>query len=74
MNTIFDIFHLQVLTLQGFAASFAKAGAKALYLTGRSVVSLEEAKRLVRRLNPRVAVVTKAVDIQQESQIQGLFD
>jgi NADP-dependent 3-hydroxy acid dehydrogenase YdfG len=59
---------------KGFAASFAKAGAKALYLTGRSVPSLEETKRLVRSLNPSVTIVTKAVDVQDELQITELFE
>lgn len=61
-------------TRKGFATSFAKAGAKALYLTGRSLASLEETKRLVTSLNPSVTVVTKAVDVQDSLQIKELFD
>ncbi|GIK05566.1 hypothetical protein Aspvir_009679 [Aspergillus viridinutans] len=58
---------------KAFAASFAKAGSKTLYLTGRSVANLEETKKLVYGLNPNVEVVVKAVDVQNESQVAELF-
>jgi len=59
---------------KGFAASFAKAGAKALYLTARSEASLATTKKLVQNLNPNITVITKAVDVQNESQVIELFD
>jgi NADP-dependent 3-hydroxy acid dehydrogenase YdfG len=61
-------------TGKGFAASFAKAGVKALYLTGRSIPSLQDTKRLVQSLNPIVTVITKVVDVQDGLQIKELFE
>jgi short subunit dehydrogenase len=65
---------LKLAAAKGFAASFAKAGAKALYLTARSEASLAATKKLVQNLNPNIAVITKAVDVQNESQVIELFD
>jgi NADP-dependent 3-hydroxy acid dehydrogenase YdfG len=71
-HSYFRIANLAVL--KAFAASFARAGAKALYLTGRSIASLEETKKLVLSLNPSVTLVTKAVDVCDELQIIELFE
>jgi NADP-dependent 3-hydroxy acid dehydrogenase YdfG len=65
---------LKLASAKGFAASFAKAGAKALYLTARSEASLAATKELVQNLNPNTTVITKAVDVQNESEVIELFD
>ena len=68
------IQHANVEVTKGFAASFAKAGSKVLYLTGHSVASLEETRQKVLSLSPSVEVVMKAVDVQNERQVVELFE
>lgn len=55
------------------ALSFAKAGAKALYLIARSQDGLEKTRELVLSINSNVKVFTKALSITDEDAVRELF-
>lgn len=53
--------------------SFAKAGAKALYLISRSQDGLDKTRELVLSTNSDVKVFTKAISITDEDAVRELF-
>lgn len=55
------------------ALSFAKAGAKALYLIARSQDGLDKTKERVLSINSDVKVFTKAMSITDEDSVRELF-
>ncbi|KAL3448217.1 hypothetical protein BJX65DRAFT_317461 [Aspergillus insuetus] len=57
-----------------FAASFARAGAKAIALLGRSAKDLAETKKLVKEINPETLVHSIAVSITDASDVAKAFD
>ncbi|KAL7905386.1 putative oxidoreductase ucpA [Trichoderma velutinum] len=58
---------------EAMALSFAKAGAKALYLISRSQDGLDKTRELVLSINSNVKVFTKALSITDEDVVQELF-
>jgi len=56
------------------AVSFARAGAKALYLVARSQSGLEKTRQLVQSTNPNVKVILKSMSVTDESAAKGLFE
>lgn len=55
------------------ALSFAKAGAKALYLIARSQDGLDKTRELVLSINSDVKVFTKALSITDEDAVREVF-
>ncbi len=55
------------------ALSFAKAGAKALYLVARSQDGLDKTRELVLSINSDIKVFTKALSITDEDAVRELF-
>ena len=58
---------------QGFAPAFAKANAKAIVLVARNKAEVEATGRDIKNLNPKVQVLTQALDIRDKSAVQALF-
>lgn len=54
--------------------SFARAGAKALYLVARTQSGLEETRQLVQSTNPDVKVFLKSMSVTDESAAKELFE
>ncbi|KUJ18760.1 NAD(P)-binding protein [Mollisia scopiformis] len=63
----------QGLGRHGFAQAFAKAGVKALVLVARNADGLEAAAREVKAVNPKIQVLTQAMDIRSEDEVKKLF-
>lgn len=59
--------------IQGFAASFARAGAKALVLIARSASKLAETAADVKAINPKVETLTIPTDISNEASVIAAF-
>jgi hypothetical protein len=59
--------------LQGFAPAFAKANAKAIVLVARNKSELESAGEEIKNINPKVKVLTEALDIRNQDSVQALF-
>lgn len=62
------------LASKGLAVSFARAGAKALYLIARSQSGLEETRQLVKCTNSDVKVILKSMSVTDESAAKELFE
>ncbi len=58
---------------KGFAASFAKAGAKALVLIARSASSLAETAADIKAINPEVETLMIPTDISDEASVNAAF-
>jgi len=58
---------------QGFAPAFAKANAKAIILVARNEAEVEAAGREIKEINPKVKVLTQALDIRNQTSVQALF-
>jgi len=58
---------------QGFAPAFAKANAKALVLVARNESELEAAGREIKIINPKVQVLTQALDIRNKDAVKALY-
>ncbi|KAL2815255.1 hypothetical protein BDW59DRAFT_153925 [Aspergillus cavernicola] len=58
----------------GFAASFARANAKALALLGRSAAGLAETEKLVKNINPGIEVYSITVDVTDAAKVAKAFD
>ncbi|KAG4436873.1 hypothetical protein IFR05_007636 [Cadophora sp. M221] len=63
----------QGLGRKAFAASFAKAGAKAIILVARNPEELEASSQEIKKINSEVLVLAQSVDIRDESAIRDLF-
>jgi hypothetical protein len=59
--------------IQGIAPAFAKANAKAIVLVARNEVEVEATGRDIKGLNPKVQVLTQALDIRDKSAVEALF-
>ncbi|KAL3483883.1 hypothetical protein BJX62DRAFT_249073 [Aspergillus germanicus] len=57
-----------------FAASFARAGAKAIALLGRSADDLAETEKLVGEINPETQVLSIAVSVTDPAGVTKAFD
>ena len=55
---------------QATAVGFAEAGAKALYLTARSLAALEETREMVGKANPDTACAIAACDVTQAAAVE----
>ncbi|KAL4922110.1 hypothetical protein BDW62DRAFT_77114 [Aspergillus aurantiobrunneus] len=58
----------------GFAASFARANAKAIALLGRSADGLSKTEKLVKEINPATQVLSLAVDVTDPTGVAQAFD
>jgi NADP-dependent 3-hydroxy acid dehydrogenase YdfG len=58
---------------QGFAPAFAKANAKAIILVARNEAEVEAAGREIKEINPKVKILTQALDIRNQTSVQALF-
>lgn len=56
---------------QATAIAFAQAGAKAVYLTARSEVALQETQRLVQTANPDTQCAFSACDVTDADQVEA---
>ncbi|MEC7764793.1 MAG: SDR family oxidoreductase [Pseudomonadota bacterium] len=56
---------------QATAVAFAKAGARAVYLTARSQSALEETRALVFAANPETACATAVCDVTVAAEVEG---
>ncbi|OJJ42638.1 hypothetical protein ASPZODRAFT_76276 [Penicilliopsis zonata CBS 506.65] len=56
-----------------FAAAFARAGADAIILLGRSVSDLAETAALVTQINPRTKVFTASTDVTDAAVVDRVF-
>ncbi|KAH9211629.1 hypothetical protein DL95DRAFT_464718 [Leptodontidium sp. 2 PMI_412] len=63
----------QGLGRKAFAASFAKAGAKAIVLIARNAEELEASSQDIKKINPEVLILAQSVDIRDESAVRNLF-
>ncbi|KAL3476705.1 hypothetical protein BJX99DRAFT_258255 [Aspergillus californicus] len=59
---------------QAFAASFARANAKAIALIGRSADGLAETEKLVKGINPNTQVYCIALDVTDTATVFEAFD
>lgn len=59
---------------RGFAASFARAGAKAIVITARNKASLDETEALIKKINPGVDVLGVEVEMTNETSVKHAFD
>lgn len=59
--------------IQGIAPAFAKANAKAIILVARNEAEVEATGRDIKNLNPKVQVLTQALDIRDKSAVEALF-
>ncbi|KAL3462358.1 hypothetical protein BJX64DRAFT_259373 [Aspergillus heterothallicus] len=57
-----------------FAASFARAGLKAIALLGRSASDLAETEKVIKEINPKIQVLSIAVSVTDASGITNAFD
>jgi NAD(P)-dependent dehydrogenase (short-subunit alcohol dehydrogenase family) len=55
---------------QATAVAFAKAGARAVYLTARSETALEETQRLVAQANPETRCALSVCDVTSAAQVE----
>jgi NAD(P)-dependent dehydrogenase (short-subunit alcohol dehydrogenase family) len=60
--------------MQGFAPAFAKANAKAIVLIARNKSEVEAAAQEIRKINPKVNVLSEALDIRSKDSVQALFE
>ncbi|KAE8449504.1 hypothetical protein EG329_008113 [Mollisiaceae sp. DMI_Dod_QoI] len=63
----------QGLGRHAFAESFAKADAKALVLVARNASGLEATAQEVKKVNPKIQVLTQALDVRMEDEVKALF-
>jgi NAD(P)-dependent dehydrogenase (short-subunit alcohol dehydrogenase family) len=56
---------------QATAVAFAEAGAKAIYLTARSKVALEETRALVARANPKTQCIASICDVTSAAAVEA---
>lgn len=57
-----------------FAASFAKARAKAIVITARDVKSLQSTEALVREISPETEVLPLALQVTSEESVMAMFE
>jgi NADP-dependent 3-hydroxy acid dehydrogenase YdfG len=69
------LIHLQpwLISLQAFAASFAKAGSATIVLIARNIIELEAAAKEIKAINPEIKVLTESADIRDKESVQRLF-
>jgi len=58
----------------GFAASFAKAHAKAIVITARDVKSLRSTKALIREISPKTEVLPLPLEVTREESVKDMFE
>jgi hypothetical protein len=58
---------------QAFAAAFAKASASALVLVARKEKELQETAADIRKINPAIKILTRAIDIRSEEEVKALY-
>ncbi|KAH7327374.1 putative oxidoreductase ucpA [Rhexocercosporidium sp. MPI-PUGE-AT-0058] len=63
----------QGLGREAFAASFAKAGAKAIVLVARNAQGLEATSQDIKTINPDISVLVRSVDIRDQGAVRKLY-